>query len=84
MIKVNLLGGAKKIVGKSCIEIHTDSTNIKKILSNLTDLSEDSKKILNNNVIIAINGVDSSVLNGQETEVKSGDIVTIVTIVHGG
>jgi sulfur-carrier protein len=36
------------------------------------------------NIIIAINGVDCSILGGKEASVKMGDEVTVVSIVHGG
>jgi tRNA threonylcarbamoyladenosine modification (KEOPS) complex Cgi121 subunit len=35
-------------------------------------------------LIIAINGADSSALSGKDPVAKSGDVVTIVTVVHGG
>jgi molybdopterin converting factor small subunit len=34
--------------------------------------------------LIAINGVESSVLSGNDTLVQTGDKVTIVPVVHGG
>jgi molybdopterin converting factor small subunit len=34
--------------------------------------------------MIAINGADSAMFYGVDTIVKTGDTVTIVTIVHGG
>jgi tRNA threonylcarbamoyladenosine modification (KEOPS) complex Cgi121 subunit len=37
-----------------------------------------------NNLIVAVNGVDSAALQGQSTIAKSGDTVTVVTVVHGG
>ena len=36
------------------------------------------------NIIIAVNGVDSSALGGVEAFAKAGDEVTVVSIVHGG
>jgi molybdopterin converting factor small subunit len=35
-------------------------------------------------IIIAVNGVDSTVLGGREAAVKEGDEITVVSIVHGG
>jgi sulfur-carrier protein len=34
--------------------------------------------------MIAINGVESSVLGGREAKISSGDTVTILSVVHGG
>jgi molybdopterin synthase sulfur carrier subunit len=36
------------------------------------------------NILIAVNGVESSLLGGNNTVIESGDTVTIVTVVHGG
>ena len=36
------------------------------------------------NLLIAVNGIDSSALNGNNTQLKSGDIVNIIPIIHGG
>ena len=43
----------------------------------------DSKRIDTENLLILINGVDSSV-SGDGQKIKSGDIVTIANLVHGG
>jgi molybdopterin converting factor small subunit len=37
-----------------------------------------------NNILIAVNGVESSLLDGTDTVVECGDTVTIVTVAHGG
>lgn len=36
------------------------------------------------NIIVAVNGVDCSLLGGREASAKTGDEVTVVSIVHGG
>lgn len=36
------------------------------------------------NIIIAVNGVDCSILGGMDASAKEGDEVTVVSIVHGG
>ena len=43
----------------------------------------DSKRIDTENLLILINGVDSSI-SGDRQKIKSGDIVTIANLVHGG
>lgn len=50
-------------------------------------LQKDAKDPLNinfDNIIIAVNGVDCSILGGTNAIAKAGDEVTIVTAVHGG
>jgi molybdopterin converting factor small subunit len=41
-------------------------------------------KIKGDEIMIAINGVESSVLGGRDARISSGDIVTILSVVHGG
>ena len=42
-----------------------------------------SKHIDKENLLILINGVDSSI-SGTDQKIKSGDIVTIANLIHGG
>jgi hypothetical protein len=42
-----------------------------------------SKRIDKENLLILINGVDLSV-SGTDQKIKSGDIVTIANLIHGG
>ncbi|HEU4604635.1 MAG TPA: KEOPS complex subunit Cgi121 [Nitrososphaera sp.] len=84
MIAIRLLGGAKKAVGKPAVDFDRQSASVAEILQFLTGISTDSRLLQPNNLIIAVNGIDSAALQGQQTVAKSGDTVTIVTVVHGG
>jgi tRNA threonylcarbamoyladenosine modification (KEOPS) complex Cgi121 subunit/molybdopterin converting factor small subunit len=84
MITIRLLGGAKKAVGKPAVDFDRPSASVAEILQFLTGISTDVRLLQPNNLIIAVNGVDSSALQGQSTIAKSGDTVTVVTVVHGG
>ena len=84
MITVKLLGGAKKAIGKSEVKIDKPSASVSEILQFLQGISLEPRLLEPLNLIIAINGVDSAVLSKQKTVAKSGDTVTIVTVVHGG
>lgn len=84
MITIRLLGGAKKAVGKTTVNFEKPSASVAEILQFLADISTDSRLLQPNNLIVAINGIDSAALQGQQTIAKSGDTVTIVTVVHGG
>lgn len=42
-----------------------------------------SKHVDKENLLILINGVDSSI-SGADQKIKSGDIVTIANLIHGG
>lgn len=85
MIAIRLLGGARRALGGRN-ELHFDkpSGTVAEILMFLQNQSLDPRLLVRSNLIIAINGVDSSALQGNEALAKSGDTVTIVTVVHGG
>jgi molybdopterin synthase sulfur carrier subunit len=84
LITIKLLGGAKKAAGRSCITFNKPLASISEILTFLRENAVESKILNPNNILIAINGADSALLSGNDTLVKTGDIVTIVTVVHGG
>jgi tRNA threonylcarbamoyladenosine modification (KEOPS) complex Cgi121 subunit/molybdopterin converting factor small subunit len=84
MIAIRLLGGAKKAVGKPAVDFDRSSASVAEILQFLTGISTDLRLLQPNNLIIAVNGIDSAALQGEQTVAKSGDTVTIVTVVHGG
>jgi sulfur-carrier protein len=84
MITIRLLGGAKKAVGKPAVNFDRSSVSISEILDFLTTISAEPHLLQRGNLIITLNGVDSGSLQGHDTTVKSGDTVTVVTVVHGG
>jgi tRNA threonylcarbamoyladenosine modification (KEOPS) complex Cgi121 subunit/molybdopterin converting factor small subunit len=85
MITIRLLGGARKALGgRSSMPFEKPHATVSDILNFLQENSSDAKLLNPANLIIAINGVDSGVLKGKLSEVRSGDTVTVVTVVHGG
>ena len=84
MITIRLLGGAKKAVGKPAVNLDRPYASISDILDFLTTISAEPRLLQRSNLIITLNDVDSASLRGHNTMVKSGDKVTIVTVVHGG
>jgi sulfur-carrier protein len=84
MITINILGGAKKIVGTSSLEFNRSNASISEILAFLQENAAEPKILSVNNILIAVNGVESSALSGNETVAKTGDVITIVSVVHGG
>ena len=64
--------------------INKSQATVKEIIEELKNESRHTKILNEQNLIITVNGVDSSVTGGKETVIKSGDILTIVTIIHGG
>lgn len=84
MITLKLLGGVKFATGKTSIVIDKPQSTIKEIIEELKNEYRNTRILYEQNLIITVNGVDSSVSGGKETIIKSGDVITIVTIVHGG
>jgi molybdopterin converting factor small subunit len=82
---IRLLGSYKKALGCSSLKFKKHSASINEIVSFLgrfvsgydTDFKRD-------NFLIVVNGIDSSLLDTNESLVKDGDIVTIIPIIHGG
>lgn len=83
MITLKLLGSIKKYCGKESIIVDEKEIMISSIFSILYQNMSNSKHIDSENLLILINGVDLSI-SGNGNKIKSGDIVTIANLVHGG
>ena len=85
MTTVNFTGGARK-------SFQTDSLNISENLNTISELityliehkPENTPDFDGKNLLIAVNGVDSSALDGTNTKLNSNDVVNIIPIIHGG
>ena len=85
MITVKLLGGAKRSFLSDKLSVEKNLISVSDLLAFLQNLVEKNMPLFDTkNILVAINGVDSSALQGNETSVKDGDIVSIIPIVHGG
>jgi len=74
----------KTAIGKNSILIYESEITLKDIFKELLKKSKDAKIVDEKNLMIAVNGVDSSIIGGIDAVVKTGDIITIVPIIHGG
>jgi molybdopterin converting factor small subunit len=83
LITLKLLGSIKKYCGKESIIVHEKEIILSNIYSILNQNMSNSKHIDIENLLILINGVDLSI-SGNGKKIKSGDIVTIANLVHGG
>jgi len=83
LITLKLLGSIKKFCGKDTIIINEKEIMISNIFSILNQDIDNSNFIDKENLLILINGVDLSIC-GVDQKVKSGDIVTIANLIHGG
>ena len=85
MITVNFTGGAKKWFNLTSLSIDKQDLNIQQLLKHLIDIKpEDTVDFDDSNLLIVVNGIDSSALNGFETKLKPNDIVNIIPVIHGG
>lgn len=84
MITVDLLGGIRKTAGFSKVNINVTNSSIDEILALLEKEYDLKNKIKEDEIMIAINGVESSVLGGRGAKISSGDTITILSVVHGG
>lgn len=85
MIQVKLLGGAKKSFATDKLTIDKDNLTIKELLDILKKSKlKDTPELDQNNILIAVNGIDSSALEGKTTKLKDNDTVSIIPVIHGG
>jgi tRNA threonylcarbamoyladenosine modification (KEOPS) complex Cgi121 subunit/molybdopterin converting factor small subunit len=84
LIKVKFLGGAKKIFSIDYKDIEKNDITIEHLLELLIKNNSGTNKLDTNNLLVAVNGIDSSALNGSLTKLNHGDIVSIIPIIHGG
>ena len=84
MITVDLRGGIRKSVGYPQLRLEEDGISIDEMIDYLENKYDLSGEIKKNDIMVAINGVDSSILGGGQAKITSGDVVTILTVVHGG
>jgi tRNA threonylcarbamoyladenosine modification (KEOPS) complex Cgi121 subunit/molybdopterin converting factor small subunit len=85
MITVKLLGGARKSFSTDKLEILSDVDTISSLLDYLEKNTAKNMPHLDpNNILVAVNGTDSSALQGKETILKAGDVISIIPLVHGG
>lgn len=85
MILIKLVGGAKKSFSADKLKIDKSDISIKELLDLLLELKPmDTPNLDIENILIAINGVDSSALEGKMTKIKNDDVVSIIPIIHGG
>jgi len=85
MICVKLVGGAKKSFSTEQLQIDKSNISIQELLDLLIELKPpDTPDLDTENILIAINGTDSSAMEGKSTIVKNNDLVSIIPIIHGG
>ena len=85
MIAVKLVGGAKKSFDSDQFQIEKSDISVNELLDHLLKIKPSNTSELDiENLLIAINGSDSSAMNGKDTIISDGDVVSIIPVIHGG
>ena len=85
MFTVKFVGGAKKSFPIEQMNIDQSNITIQELINLLPELKPaDTPKLDTENILIAINGADSSVMDGKSTIIKNSDLVSIIPVIHGG
>jgi len=85
MVTVKFVGGAKKSFSTDQLELDIDEVTIEKLLELLLEIKPKNTPTLDtNNILIAVNGADSSAMEGNMTLIKNSDLISIIPVIHGG
>lgn len=85
MITVKLLGGTKRSFLSNKIEVEEEIMTVADLLEYINrSIPKNLPSLDIKNILVVVNGVDSSALEGNNTSLKDGDIISIIPIVHGG
>ena len=82
---MKLFGGAKKSFSTDKIVLEKNTSTINELISHLMQIKpKDTLELDIKNLLIAVNGVDSSALQGYDTKLSGNDEISIIPIIHGG
>ena len=85
MITVKFVGGTKKSFSTEQLQIEKSDISIQELINLLLELKPaNTPGIDPKNILIAINGIDSSAMEGNSTKIKNNDLVSIIPVIHGG
>lgn len=85
MVTIRFVGGAKKSFQSEQMELDANNISLDRLLELiLENQPKNTPSLDTNNILIAINGADSSALKGRSTIIKNSDSVSIIPIIHGG
>jgi len=85
MVTIKLVGGAKKLFSTDQLELDIDDITIEKLLEKLLEIKPKNTPTFDtNNILVAVNGADSSAMEGKLTRIKNSDLISIIPVIHGG
>ena len=85
MVTVKFVGGIKKSFNSDEMTLDAENITLDKLLEMILEQQpENTPTIDTNNILIAVNGADSSALEGRSTVIKKDDLISIIPVIHGG
>ena len=82
---MKLLGGAKKSFSTDTMLFEKNILTLSELVNHLTKIKpKDTLEFDIENLLIAVNGIDSSALDGLDTKLEDNDVVSIIPVIHGG
>jgi len=82
---VKLLGGAKKSFSTDTMLFEKNILTLSELINHLIQRKpKDTLEFDIANLLIAVNGIDSSALDGLDTKLEDNDVVSIIPVIHGG
>ena len=85
MVTVKFVGGAKKSFSTDQLELDINDVTIERLLELLLEIQPKNTPAFDtNNILIAVNGADSSAMEGKMTLIKNSDLISIIPVIHGG
>ena len=85
MITVRFTGGARKSFDTDEIILDKNNLTVRELIEYLISTKpENSTSFDGKNLLIAVNGTDSSALDGHQTILNDNDVINIIPIIHGG
>lgn len=84
-VVIKMIGGAKKSFPTDPISMDCSGVDVSRMLELLAEAKPpDTPPLDTKNMLVAINGADSSSLDGRSTILRDGDQVAIIPVIHGG
>ena len=85
MITVKFFGGAKKSFQKDELQISKNTLTLDELKKFLIENKpKDTIELDLENILVAVNGIDSSALEKNSPQIKDGDVISIIPVIHGG
>lgn len=92
-VEIRMLGVLKKISGRDKISLNLDERlRLREVIERILEEISALKDVLLDpelkdprpNTIILVNGRDIGLLDGLETQIKDGDEIVFIPVIHGG